>query len=130
MKKFTTVLALALLAPMLSACAPSPEDMCEHVFGIMKKELGDAFTMSDEDLKKAKEECVKEAGKEKEKIGAMEYKKQAKCVMEATKLEELDKCDKKHEDVIAGDFEVEFNHGCAAGRDEGGLHIGEWCAGK
>ena len=98
MKKFTTVLALALLAPMLSACAPSPEDMCEHVFGIMKKELGDAFTMSDEDLKKAKEECVKEAGKEKEKIGAMEYKKQAKCVMEATKLEELDKCDKQDEE--------------------------------
>ncbi|MFV8755590.1 hypothetical protein ACNOYE_33995 [Nannocystaceae bacterium ST9] len=98
MKKFSTVLALAVLVPMLSACAPSPEDMCEHVFGIMKKELGDALPMSDDDAKKFKEECVKEATKEKEKIGAMEYKKQATCVMEATKLEELDKCDKKEEE--------------------------------
>lgn len=99
MKKFSTILAVALLAPMLTACAPSPEDMCEHVFGIMKKELGESFPMSDEDVKKGKEECVKEATKEKEKIGAMEYKKQAKCVMAATKLEELDKCDKKDEEA-------------------------------
>lgn len=98
MKKFSTILAVALLAPMLTACAPSPEDMCEHVFGIMKKELGDSFPMSDEDVKKGKEECVKEATKEKEKIGAMEYKKQAKCVMAATKLEELDKCETKDEE--------------------------------
>jgi hypothetical protein len=97
MKKIRTVLALAVLVPMLSACGPAPEDVCEHVMGIMKKELGEALPMSDEDTKKFKEECVKEMNSEKEKMGAMEFKKQASCVMDATNFAEMEKCDKKEE---------------------------------
>jgi hypothetical protein len=97
MKKIRTVLALAVLVPMLSACGPSPEDVCEHVMGIMKKELGEALPMSDEDTKKFKEECVKEATAEKEKMGAMEYKKQADCIMDAGSFADMEKCEKKEE---------------------------------
>ncbi len=97
MQKLSTAVALALFVPTLTACAPSPEKVCDHMFDLMKKELGEALPMSDDDAKKFKEECVKEATKEKEKIGAIEYKKQATCVMEATKLADLDKCDKEEE---------------------------------
>ena len=51
MKKIRTVLALAVLVPMLSACGPAPEDVCEHMMGIMKKELGEALPMSDDAFK-------------------------------------------------------------------------------
>ncbi len=97
MKKIRTVLALAVLVPMLSACGPAPEDVCEHMMGIMKKELGEALPMSDDDLKKAKEECVKSATAEKEKMGAMEYKKQASYIMDANSFADMEKCEKKEE---------------------------------
>lgn len=94
MKKFRTLLALAALAPMLAACAPAPEDVCGHVVDLMKKELGDQVdAMPEDEIKKIKENCVKEAEKEKEMKGALEYNKQAKCVMAAASLEDLEKCD-------------------------------------
>lgn len=99
MKKFRTVLALAVIAPMLAACAPSPDDVCQHVIDMMKKELGDAAdSMGEDEMKEMKEKCVKDAEKEKELKGAMEYKKQAKCIMDASNLEQLAKCDSKDED--------------------------------
>lgn len=97
MKKLHTFLALAAFAPMLAACAPSGEDLCNHVIEVMQKELGDAATPSDEDKKKFTEECVKEMEKEKEKIGAAEFKTQAKCIMAAEKMEDMAKCEKKEE---------------------------------
>lgn len=94
MKKLHKFLALAALAPMLAACAPSNEDVCQHVMDIMKKEMGDAAAeASEEDTKKFMEKCVKDLDKEKEKLGAAEYKKQAKCVMAAEKMEDLMKCE-------------------------------------
>ena len=30
-----------------------------------------------------------------------------------------------YEYIVAGDFDIELDHGCASGRDEGGLHVGE-----
>src|SRR5690606_31452468 len=93
MKKLQKFLALAVLAPMLAACAPSNEDVCQHVMDIMKKEMGDAAEApSDEDIKEGMKKCVEEFDKEKEKLGAAEHKKQAKCVMAAEKLEDMAKC--------------------------------------
>lgn len=94
MKKLHKFLALAALAPMLAACAPSNEDVCGHVMDIMKKEMGDAATQpSEEDTKKFMEKCVKDFEKEKEKMGAAEHKKYAKCVMAAEKMEDMMKCE-------------------------------------
>jgi hypothetical protein len=93
MKKFRTLMALVALAPMLAACAPAPEDVCQHVVDLMKKELGEQVdAMPEDEITKIKDNCVKEAEKEKEMKGSMEYNKQAKCVMAATSLEDLSKC--------------------------------------
>lgn len=94
MKKFRTILALAVFAPMLAACGPAPADVCDHVIDLMKKELGEQVdAMPEEEITKIKDNCVKEAEKEKEMKGALEYNKQAKCVMAATSLEDLAKCE-------------------------------------
>lgn len=94
MKKFRTLMALLVLAPMLGACAPAPADVCQHVVDLMKKELGEQVdAMPEEEITKIKDNCVKEAEKEKEMKGSMEYNKQAKCVMAATSLEGLAKCE-------------------------------------
>lgn len=94
MKKFRTLLALLALAPMLAACAPAPEDVCQHVVDLMKKELGEQVdAMPEDEITKIKDNCVKEAEKEKEMKGSMEYNKQAKCVMAAGSLEDLTKCE-------------------------------------
>lgn len=98
MKTFHKFLALAALTPFLAACTPSNEDVCNHVMDIMKKEMGDvegAKAPSDEDLKKYTEKCVKDLEKEKEKAGAEKFNKQAKCIMAASKMEEMAKCDEK-----------------------------------
>jgi hypothetical protein len=101
MKKLHKFLAIAALTPMLAACAPSPEDLCQHVFDMAKKEAGDAAKDApEEEMKKAMEECTKEVEKEKEKMGAAEFKKYSKCVMDAEKMEGMMKCkpeDKKEE---------------------------------
>ena len=70
-------------------CGASPEQVCDHMIGLAKKELG-------EEAAKAmpKEECVKEAEKEKELKGMMKWREQAGCVMDATSLEAAVKCDK------------------------------------
>ncbi|PRP93382.1 hypothetical protein ENSA5_42810 [Enhygromyxa salina] len=94
MKKFRTLIALAALAPMLAACAPAPEDVCQHVVDLMKKELGEQVdAMPEDEITKIKDNCVKEAEKEKEMKGALEYKKQAKCVMAAESLDDLKTCE-------------------------------------
>lgn len=96
MKTLSKLLVLAVLAPMLTACGPKPEDVCQHVIDLMKKDLGDqADAMSEEQIAKIKETCVKSAEKEKELKGAIEYNKQAKCVMAAESSEDLRACEEK-----------------------------------
>jgi hypothetical protein len=94
MKTHHTLLALAVLAPMLIACAPKPDDVCQHVVDLMKKDLGEQVdALSEEQITKIKDTCVKNAEKEKEAKGALEYNKQAKCVMAAESLEDLRECE-------------------------------------
>ncbi len=95
MKKLSTVFALCLFVPMLGACTPSPEKLCDHAFEIIKKEAGDkAADMPEEDLKKAKEKCVKDVEKDKAEKPD-EYKEKATCFMAAKDMESMGKCDKK-----------------------------------
>lgn len=88
MKKLHTLFLVALVAPVLTACGPSPDAVCDHLAELMKKELGDAAAEAFE-----KDECVESAKKEKEMKGMVEYNKQAKCAMKAESLEDLGKCD-------------------------------------
>lgn len=96
MKKLQTFLAVAALAPMLAACAPSSEDVCKHVMEIMKKEMGDAAKAgTEEDAAAGLKKCVEGFEKEKEALGAAEHKKQAKCVMAASTFADMAKCKTK-----------------------------------
>ncbi|HLT40414.1 MAG TPA: hypothetical protein VK034_29245 [Enhygromyxa sp.] len=98
MKKFRTLVALAALAPVLTACGPAPEAVCDHVIDIMKKEMGELFNaLPEEERNKMRDECIAEAKKEKEMKGAVEYKKQATCIMDAGSLADLEKCDSGEE---------------------------------
>lgn len=99
MKKLRTVLAAAVLAPLLAACAPSPEDVCDHVIDLMKKGLGDeADALSDEQVEKFRTGCVEDAQKDK-KNNPKEYAKRAKCVKAAGSLDDLRECEKAEKDA-------------------------------
>jgi hypothetical protein len=94
MHKIRTLFAVAVIAPMLAACAPSPEDVCGHVVDLMKKELGDeADAMSEEQIGKITSGCVEDAKKDK-KDNPKDYGKRAKCVMAASSLDDLRDCEK------------------------------------
>ncbi len=95
MKKLHKFLALAVLAPMLAACAPSSEDVCNHVVDLLKKEYGGDKEPPEEELKKAVDECVKDMEKKKEKIGAAEFKTLSKCAMAAEDMKALSACEKE-----------------------------------
>ncbi len=92
---FVTV-PLTVMALSGIGCAASPEDVCKHIMNLMEKEMGE---MPEEAKKAMKEkqgeaikECVKGVEKEKEKIGYMKYRKQSRCIMDASKAADLAKC--------------------------------------
>jgi hypothetical protein len=82
---------------LLSKANPKPtsSQVCGHLMDIMKREFGDSGTVpSDEDMAKFQDECAKDLEKQQEKIGAEKFEVQVACVMAATKMEDLAKCDK------------------------------------
>lgn len=95
MNKLQTFVALAALAPMLAACAPSNDDICQHILNVMKNEQSSAAVpreIDDEQAKQYLEKCAKDMEKWHEKFGPSSFKAQARCVMEAETMEELMKC--------------------------------------
>ena len=69
--------------------APSPEDQCEHVNDLLKKETGGA-KLGDGFMK----ECPNKM-KKGEMEGLLPYAERSKCVMSAQTLDEATKCSKK-----------------------------------
>jgi hypothetical protein len=99
MNKLRTVLAVAVLAPMLAACAPKPEDVCDHVIDLMKKDLGDeADALSDEQVEKIRTSCVEDAEKDR-KSNPKDYAKRAKCVKAAGSLDDLRECERAEKEA-------------------------------
>ncbi len=99
MKKLQYTLAIAAIAPMLAACAPSPDKVCAHTMELVMKEMPEgAPKMDDAKKKEAQDDCVKKLTKEQEMQGMVKYKEEASCAMKATNMEELMKCDKKEDD--------------------------------
>jgi hypothetical protein len=102
MKKLQMFLAIAALAPMLAACAPSNEAVCQHLIDLVKKEAGDsadkeADKADAEAEKKYLEKCAKEMEEEKTKLGDAAFKKQVSCIMDAKKYADLEKCEPEEE---------------------------------
>ncbi len=96
MKTTGNLILVTLFAPFLFACAPSPEALCEHMLGLMKKEIG--ADLPEAETKKMQEECIEDAErlkKTKKRKGPLEYRKAASCIMDATSMEAVGKCDSK-----------------------------------
>lgn len=96
MKQVFFALGSIVAATFFAGCTPSPEKVCAKVLELaeadMKDKKDDEKKFMEAMMKAFKEDCVKEATKEKEKDGDA-YKKTATCVMDAKKLDEAMKCD-------------------------------------
>ncbi len=73
----------------LTACGPSPDAVCDKMIELAKKENEAIGKKLEED----KSECVEQMESAKEMHGMVEFRKEAKCVMDASTLEEASKCD-------------------------------------
>ncbi|MFI5303059.1 MAG: hypothetical protein ACHREM_33635, partial [Polyangiales bacterium] len=91
MKKLAqaVLLSVVLVAP---ACTPSPEKVCAKMAELLEKD--DEISKFIKDKDKFKEDCVKEAAKQKEK-DADKYKSDAKCIMDAKDFKDAGKCVEK-----------------------------------
>jgi hypothetical protein len=83
-----TLVILSGIGLFTPACGASPDQVCDHMIGLMKKEVGEEAVKGF-----PKEECVKEAEREKENKGLVKWRSQSNCVMDATTLEAATKCD-------------------------------------
>jgi hypothetical protein len=68
-------------------------EVCDHVLGIMTRELGEALPMSAEDVTKFRGECIKEMNVEQAKLGDEEFQRQAECVIGADSFAAMEACD-------------------------------------
>jgi hypothetical protein len=86
----TLIISLSLAAGFTlggMGCAKSPEDVCQHLEKLMAKES------SAEIAKKANSGCVKSAQRSKEMKGYMKYRKSSRCIVAASSLSDVKKCD-------------------------------------
>jgi len=84
MQQLPKVLALAALLS-LAACAPSPEQLCDHVIELSESEDEDAASIDRDD-------CIDTAERKKQLHGMLKYKQEARCIMDAETRAELGKC--------------------------------------
>jgi hypothetical protein len=91
MKKLVLAFTLAIGA-FAVGCTPSPEKVCAHVIDIVSKEMKGEMKMSDDDKKKAQDDCVKKGQEQKEKEPDA-WKCESKCAMDATNFEGMMKCE-------------------------------------
>ena len=90
MKNFMTLIMFAFISlGFMSGCAADPADICDHMAELGKKEA--KIETSDADLK----ECVKSIESSKEMQGYFKYRTRSRCVMDAEKLADIEKCDKE-----------------------------------
>lgn len=74
---------------------PSALQICTHVMDVMKRELGDTPTFSDEDLNEFQDTCIDEIAKQRAKIGAEAFDAQAACIMKVETLAAMTTCEPK-----------------------------------
>ena len=89
---FSRVLVVLTLVGGLTACGPSPEDVCEHVIGLMDAELKEkGAPLAADKREKSLDSCVDRAAKKKRE-SEVDYKKEAACIMDAANLEAVNAC--------------------------------------
>ncbi len=88
MPKHRLALAVFVLAPVLLACAPSPEDYCRHNLQLLQQEE----KVKEDQIETKLRYCIKQVTKKKESMDKKEYKELSKCVMGADSIAEAQEC--------------------------------------
>lgn len=83
----TVAMCAALLFGAGAGCAQSPEDVCNHIKKLLKKEM--KMDASEKMMKR----CVKRWERKKEMKGYFKYRKISRCVLAADSLKEAKKCE-------------------------------------
>lgn len=83
--KTATLAGILVALTTLVGCAPSPQDVCDHMNELVTKEAPDA-------PKPDTAECVSSVESKKEMKGLFKYRDWANCVVDATSLEAAEKC--------------------------------------
>lgn len=82
--------------PSSSDDLPTLRDVCVHVMEIMKREFGEGTQApSGDELKRFEDKCVSDLDTEKQKLGEAKFARQVRCVMAASNMDDLMKCDDK-----------------------------------
>lgn len=78
--------ALALASTFATGCAPSPQEVCDHVLELEKAAGGKSM---------GRPACEMKVGFKKETLGLVHWRSFAGCVTEAKSMDEVEKCDPK-----------------------------------
>lgn len=89
MSKRSPILVFAVFAPLLVACGPAPEQVCEHVLMLTEAELGSVPGERDKYLAG----CVHDAELDRE-ADRKSWKRRAECVLAVDSLAGLSGCEK------------------------------------
>jgi hypothetical protein len=84
--RFVTLLAPLTLVAVLSACGPSPEEVCDKTISLAKGAGMAATELPDRTA------CIKDEERAKEMKGMMKYKSSRACVMAAKTAADLAAC--------------------------------------
>jgi hypothetical protein len=76
----------------LGGCGPSPEDVCQHTFDLMKAEAGEAA--ANKAIGGSMKSCVSTENLRKDRQGMFKYKSNNECVMAAKDFKSASACSK------------------------------------
>lgn len=80
--------------PLLAKASPVPDGaaVCDHVIGMVTAELGDAAQVPPEEMDGMRTKCIEEFDRERVAKGDEAFAIQARCILDAQTLGDLDKC--------------------------------------
>jgi hypothetical protein len=97
-RKRSWSMAWGLCAVLLAGavgCGPSADKVCDHVMEIAVKELKElGAKVTDDEVKDQKKKCIAD-GEKLKKDNKPRWDCESKCSMAATKMRDLEECEKK-----------------------------------
>jgi hypothetical protein len=80
--------------PLLSKASPVPDGaaVCDHVIGLVTTELGDQAQIPPEEMDSMRGKCIEEFDRERAAKGDEAFATQARCILDAKAIADLDKC--------------------------------------